>query len=285
MGWGRGLVLLWGLLGTVPALLCPRCDVTGCRDPAPCPSPHAVCRRTTLTTLRGGRHFRRELTGCDVTGPPEVVLHFRSHGELVTLREERWGEGPGGSPAPSPAPPPAGDERGAALCPTCDSSDGSCLGPSPLLPCPHPGDRCIDVTARGPRGVGEGRLRGCGRAGPCRGLLGFDSGGRGVEMKCCESAQCGLETPPPSGLRCWGCDGPSPTGCAPRALPCGGGRTRCVLARSLGPSGEPWLIRGCATPEWCETPVGLGGLWGGSGGQEGSVGQSESMGQEESGRI
>ncbi|XP_066031028.1 urokinase plasminogen activator surface receptor-like [Chamaea fasciata] len=182
MGWGRGAALLWALLGAAPALLCPRCDVTsGCR-PAPCPSPRAVCRRTTLTTLKDGREWRRELTGCDVTGAPEVVLTFRSHGELVTLREERWGGGAeeeeGAGHAPSPPPAQSGRPL---LCPTCDSSDGSCgRRPLPALPCPRPQDLCLDVISRGPAGEGAERLRGCGRAGNCRDLLAFDSGrGRG----------------------------------------------------------------------------------------------------------
>ncbi|XP_074389933.1 urokinase plasminogen activator surface receptor-like, partial [Zonotrichia albicollis] len=245
MGWGRGLVVLWGLLGTaVPALRCPLCDVTGCR-PALCPSPRAACRRTTLTSLRDGLEFRREESGCDVTGPPDVVITFRSRGEIVTLREERWGAGPEGGHAPEPAPTPPTNGSGPAplLCPTCD---GFCPAPLPALPCPRPQDRCIDVISRGPNGEGEGhRLRGCGQAGPCRGLLAFDSGrGRRGALTCCETGECEPEPGPPSGLSCWGYDGPAPSaGHAPSEGPaplrCGWGRGRCFTAWGRG----SWSLR------------------------------------------
>ncbi|XP_066064433.1 uncharacterized protein [Chamaea fasciata] len=195
MGWGRGAALLWALLGAAPALLCPRCDVTsGCR-PAPCPSPRAVCRRTTLTTLKDGREWRRELTGCDVTGAPEVVLTFRSHGELVTLREERWGGGGRGGgrggtrPFPSPTP-----ERAPPAVPHLRQLRRLLwAAPLPALPCPRPQDLCLDVISRGPAGEGAERLRGCGRAGNCRDLLAFDSSrGRGVALQCCKGSQCEL---------------------------------------------------------------------------------------------
>ncbi|XP_072704282.1 urokinase plasminogen activator surface receptor [Ciconia boyciana] len=159
-----------------------------------------------------------------------------------------------------------GPPRAPLRCLTCDAADGSCERPLAALPCPRGSDYCLDVITRLPGEMGVGRLRGCGSAGPCRGLLGLDTGhGRQVALRCCQRDQCEPEAePPPSGLRCWGCDGPEPHGCAPQVLPCRGGLTHCALARTYGPSGEPWLVRGCATQAWCETPLGVGGLRGGA---------------------
>ncbi|XP_063177656.1 ly6/PLAUR domain-containing protein 3 isoform X2 [Chroicocephalus ridibundus] len=75
--------------------------------------------------------------------------------------------------------------------------------------------------------------------GPCRALLGLESGngtrGRHVTVRCCRGGSCPREPdPPPSGLRCWGCDGPEPHGCDPQVLLCRGGLTHCVLARTYG---------------------------------------------------
>ncbi|KAM4751883.1 urokinase plasminogen activator surface receptor [Cyanocitta cristata] len=257
VGEGRGAAAaaLWGLLGTAPSLRCPLCDVTGCR-PVSCPSPHAVCRRTTLRTLRDGRELWREEGGCDVTGPPDVVITFRSHGELVTLREERWGGGGGGAAAPRPqrhrvtrrAPPAVPHLR--QLRRLLRAPPGGAALPPP--PRPLPG---AEREGPGRRGGGAAPGLWLGRAlpGPPRLRL----------------RQRPPEDPPPSGLRCWGCDGRDPSGCDPQVVPCGAGLTHCGLAWTYGPSGEPWLVRGCATPAWCETPVGLGGLRGGSRGARG----------------
>ncbi|XP_061228040.1 urokinase plasminogen activator surface receptor [Neopsephotus bourkii] len=274
---GGGWALL-GLLLLAPgphlSLRCPLCDPGGCRDVS-CPSPNATCRRTTLTTWRGGLELRREEGGCDVSGPPDVVITFRSHGEVVTLREER-------RPAPPGPPPGSPVPHRPLLCVSCDGSDGSCERPLLGLRCPRAGDACVELSegeglrGEGPKGggakggrsqrEGEGLLRGCGSAGPCREPLALETGGgRQVALKCCWSDGCEPEPDPaPSGLRCWACDGPEPHGCTPQVLTCGGGRTQCVTAQTYGPSGEPWLVLGCATPSWCQRPLGLGGLRGGA---------------------
>ncbi|XP_061875719.1 basic proline-rich protein-like [Colius striatus] len=240
--------------GLVPAAPCARRGGAGanrgggCREQL-CPSPTATCRTATLSVLTagGGRVQRALGRGCDVSGAPPVVVTFVSHGELVTLRD-----GPPGTPETPPGPPP-----GPALCPTCDSADGSC-GRRPLaaLRCPPP--------RRPLPGAGdEGRVRGCGSAGRCSGLVALDTaGGRRVTLRCCHPEQCREEPEPePSGLSCWSSDGPE--GSAGRSLRCGGGRQLCASAWISGPSDEPWLLRGCATPSWCETPLGVGGAAGG----------------------
>ncbi|XP_033929419.1 urokinase plasminogen activator surface receptor [Melopsittacus undulatus] len=253
MGGGWALLMLLAP-GSLLSLRCPLCDPGGCREIS-CPSPTSVCRRTTLTTWRDGRELRREEGGCDVIAAPDVVITFRSHGEVVTLREER---SPAHLPESPLAPPPPVLGR-PLLCVTCDASDGSCERPLQELSCPRPQDACVEIK-------GEGLLRGCGHVGSCQEPIALETGGgREVALRCCYGDLCEPEPdPPPSGLRCWACDGPEPDGCDPQVLTCGGGRTQCVTARTYGPMGQPWLVLGCATPSWCRHPLGLGGLRGGS---------------------
>ncbi|XP_074423041.1 uncharacterized protein LOC141734776 [Larus michahellis] len=161
----------------------------------------------------------------------------------------RGGQQQEGCDPPGPSPAPQGP---ALLCPTCDDSDGSCRGPPAALPCPRPTDRCLWLSTRPPGQARAQELRGCGRVGACRALLGLESGngtrGRHVTVRCCGGGSCPREPdPPPSGLRCWGCDGPEPHGCDPQVLLCRGGLPTVGARR---PSGEPWLVRGCASPDW-----------------------------------
>lgn len=225
----------------------------------PCAPHQQRCRSTLLsTTDASGRVLRREERGCAVPGVPDVTVTFLSRGRAVTLSEERCGGERCNRPRPPEPLPPPGPPR---FCPSCSATDGSCGRPPLALRCPRPGDVCLDVTTRlGGEEPGDDRIRGCGQAGPCRGLLGFESGHSLHMVRCCNSTHCGTEAePPPSGLQCWACEGPAPHGCRPTALPCRGGLTHCMLADTYGPSGEPWLVRGCASELWCETPVGLEG--------------------------
>ncbi|XP_064360573.1 urokinase plasminogen activator surface receptor [Dromaius novaehollandiae] len=303
MGPARGWALLAVLLLPGSCLRCLQCADEACA-PVTCAAHESRCRATLLTTVdeppRAPRELRREERGCapapagDVSGNVSASVTFRSRGQLVTLQELLCaGDLCNGGPAPRPRAHPS-----AALeCFTCDDGDdgddgdGSCSGPAlGRLRCPDPRDRCLALTLRlGPGGLtrtpgpaggltrtpgpaGGGRLaqalRGCGRLGPCRGLLGLDTGQSLRLARCCEGSGCNgqpEEPGAPNGAWCLGCEGPAPHGCAPRPLACRGALTHCALVWGThDASGDAWALRGCATQAWCEAgaPLGLGGLLG-----------------------
>ncbi|XP_068027004.1 urokinase plasminogen activator surface receptor-like isoform X2 [Melanerpes formicivorus] len=135
MDWSRHwelLVLLVALLQQGGALQCPHCSLGRCQL-LPCSFPNATCRRTSLSQRRGGAVLVQEEGGCDVLGPPDLTLTFRSHGALLTLSERRGAGEEQGETAPEPR------QGGRPLrCLSCDASDGSCGRPLLALPLPPP---------------------------------------------------------------------------------------------------------------------------------------------------
>nr|XP_048683807.1 urokinase plasminogen activator surface receptor-like isoform X3 [Caretta caretta] len=154
-------------------------------------------------------------------------------------------------------------------CLSCSSSDHSCSSPSLMrIRCLDPREQCVDITAISmpdefPQD--ERRIKGCGQISRCQEPLGFHNQDSFYLLQCCNSSLCNndahdyQESPLPlNGVTCFACEGNSSHGCTPEnitRLQCQGPMTHCMEAvGSHALRGPGAMLKGCATPAWCDAP-------------------------------
>ncbi|XP_074837220.1 urokinase plasminogen activator surface receptor-like isoform X4 [Carettochelys insculpta] len=248
-----GCVLLGALLSQAAALRCYSCDgPRSCEETEECGELQGQCRTTALTTIArerppvparpapapprgaarpsaelssplppGSGHFQRIQRGCDAADKPSASLSFLAHGRAVFLAEQRCATDLCNQAAPEAPSILPGQPH--LECFSCASSDRSCAGPAwPRIRCWDPREQCVDITA--------------------------------VSLP-----QDHLESPLPlNGAICYACEGNSSHGCAPENIApvqCQGPMTHCLEAMgSHEVTGPGAVLKGCATPAWCDSP-------------------------------
>lgn len=263
-----GCVLLGALLSQAAALRCYSCDgARSCQETEDCGEQQGRCRTTVLTMIARSEVSTRIQKGCDVAGKPNNSISFLSHGQIVTLAEEQCATDLCNQGAPDALS--TFHSTSSLDCLSCSSSDHSCSSPSLMrIRCQDPREQCVDITAISmpeefPQD--ERRIKGCGQISQCQEPLGFHNQHSFYLLQCCNSSLCNNdahdyeESPLPlNGVTCYACEGNSSHGCAPEnvaSVQCQGPMTHCMEAvGSHELTGPGTVLKGCATPAWCDAP-------------------------------
>ncbi|CAM4679399.1 unnamed protein product [Lepidochelys olivacea] len=263
-----GCILLGALLSQAAALRCYSCDGDrSCQEMEDCGEQQGQCRTTALTMISRSGVSDRIQKGCDVQGKPNNSISFVSHGQIVMLAEEHCATdlcNQGVPKALSSFPSNASLD-----CLSCSSSDHSCSSPSLMrIRCLDPRQQCVDIAAISTPDEfpqDERRIKGCGQISRCQEPLGFHNQDSFYLLQCCNSSLCNndahdyQESPLPlNGVTCFACEGNSSHGCTPEnitRLQCQGPMTHCMEAvGSHALRGPGAMLKGCATPAWCDAP-------------------------------
>ncbi|XP_074837218.1 urokinase plasminogen activator surface receptor-like isoform X2 [Carettochelys insculpta] len=237
--------------------------------PAPAPPRGAARPSAELSSPLppGSGHFQRIQRGCDAADKPSASLSFLAHGRAVFLAEQRCATDLCNQAAPEAPSILPGQPH--LECFSCASSDRSCAGPAwPRIRCWDPREQCVDITAVSlPQEFpqDEERIKGCGQITQCQEPLGFHNRDSFYLLQCCNASLCNnnthdhLESPLPlNGAICYACEGNSSHGCAPENIApvqCQGPMTHCLEAMgSHEVTGPGAVLKGCATPAWCDSP-------------------------------
>ncbi|XP_037738803.1 urokinase plasminogen activator surface receptor [Chelonia mydas] len=263
-----GCILLGALLSQAAALRCYSCDGDrSCQETEDCGEQQGRCRTTALTMISRSGVSDRIQKGCDVQGKPNNSISFFSHGQIVMLAEEHCATDLCNQGVPNALS--SFPSNTSLDCLSCSSSDHSCSSPSLMqIRCPDPREQCVDITAISmpeefPQD--ERRIKGCGQISRCQEPLGFHNQDSFYLLQCCNSSLCNndahdyQESPLPlNGVTCFACEGNSSHGCTPEnitRLQCQGPMTHCMEAvGSHALRGPGAMLKGCATPAWCDTP-------------------------------
>ncbi|KAF7242390.1 Urokinase plasminogen activator surface receptor [Varanus komodoensis] len=256
----------------VASLECYSCDGDrDCQETETCAEYQEQCRTTIMSILVRSRLSSYIRKGCDVGGKPNNSLTHFSGKDVVFLVEEHCDTDlcNRGIPPVMSTITARGHHRSRLDCNSCASSAETCFNTT-LVPlrCTHPGESCVDITSfTGPKEfpADEQRIKGCGQLSQCQEPLGFHNLDSFHLIKCCNTSRCNDDrqdyknTPLPwNGVTCFSCEGNATHGCSPESISkvqCQGPMTQCLEASGIhGISGENAVLKGCASPSWCDSP-------------------------------
>ncbi|XP_008111997.1 urokinase plasminogen activator surface receptor [Anolis carolinensis] len=263
------------LLLTVPhisGLQCYSCDRdTDCTEMEICEEHQEQCSTTIMTVLSRPKISTYILKGCDVSGKPNNSISHLSGNQVVFLTEEYCDTELCNKRSPNVVDVliARGRQRRTRECYSCTTADKTCSNSSlELMTCARLEEDCVDIisfTTELP--AGEQRIKGCGQLSHCQASepLGFHNQNSFHLIKCCNSSRCNSDMQdykdaplPLNGVTCFSCEGNSTHGCSPDAvskIQCQGPMTQCLEASGIhGISGENSVVKGCASPSWCESP-------------------------------
>ncbi|XP_034294310.1 urokinase plasminogen activator surface receptor-like [Pantherophis guttatus] len=269
--------VLFSLVVTdVAALQCYSCKGNSdCRDTETCKEHQQMCRTTVMTIISRPKISTYFLKGCDVSGKPNnSISHLLGH-RLVFLAEEHCETDLCNSGIPKEVPRVRdmirirGHNENLLNCYSCTAADNTCNNPSfTQMRCFWPQDRCIDIaslTDTGELPKDQERIKGCGQLSHCQDALGFQNHKSFHMVKCCNSSLCNNDVQdykraplPLNGVTCHSCEGNATHGCAPdniTTVQCRGPMAKCLEASGIhGISGNYSIVKGCASPSWCNSP-------------------------------
>uniref|UniRef100_A0A8C5SCC3 UPAR/Ly6 domain-containing protein n=1 Tax=Laticauda laticaudata TaxID=8630 RepID=A0A8C5SCC3_LATLA len=234
-----------------------------------------MCKTTVMTIISRPKISTYFLKGCDISGKTNhSISHLLGH-RLVFLAEEFCETDMCNSDVPKEIPRVTdmirvrGHNENLQNCYSCAAADNTCNNSS-LKPmrCFWPQDKCIDITSltdpeEFPKD--QERIKGCGQLSHCQDTLGFQNHRSFYMVKCCNSSWCNNDVQdykwaslPLNGLTCHSCEGDTTQGCAPdniTTVQCRGPMTKCLEASGIhGISGKYAVVKGCASPSWCDSP-------------------------------
>ncbi|XP_070621097.1 urokinase plasminogen activator surface receptor-like [Erythrolamprus reginae] len=261
----------------VVALRCYSCDGNNdCQDTEICREHQQSCKSTVMAVISRPKITTHFLKGCDVSGKPNnSISHLLGH-RLVFLAEDHCRTDLCNSGIPKEVPRvkdmihARGHNENLLNCYSCTTADNTCHNSNPkVMRCFWPQDKCIDIASLevDPEGFpkDQERIKGCGQLSHCQGAPSFQNHKSFYMVKCCNSSWCNndvqdyKQTPLPlNGLKCHSCEGNTTHGCAPiniTTVQCRGPMTKCLEASGIrGISGNYSVIKGCASPSWCDSP-------------------------------
>ncbi|XP_037372630.1 urokinase plasminogen activator surface receptor [Talpa occidentalis] len=268
---GRLGLLLWPLLLLVqiciPAswgLRCMRCERTGYCLQEECAPGLELCRTTVLRVWEGEDKLEVVERGCAHPEKTNRTMSYRTGMQIITLSETVCVSDLCNQPHLGRAPT---FPRSRYLeCASCASSDMSCeRGRDQTLQCRNPGEQCLEVvTHRSLEGslADEQHSRGCGYLPGCPGPTGFHNNQTFHFLRCCNTTKCNagtvleLQHLPLNDVQCYSCEGNSTHGCSleeTSLITCQGPMNQCLEATGSAGLGTPgYIVRGCATPSWCQ---------------------------------
>nr|XP_020668472.1 urokinase plasminogen activator surface receptor [Pogona vitticeps] len=257
----------------VASLECYSCDGDrDCQETEVCEEHQEQCSTTVMTVLARPKISTFYLKGCDVSGKPNNSIMHLSGTQVVFLAEEHCSNELCNMGAPNVVDilTARGLHRPTLDCYSCSSSDKTCFNTTSLMPmrCSRPEERCVDITSftmleEFP--ADEQRIKGCGQLSHCEEPLGFHNLNSFYLIKCCSLNRCNDDTQdyksnplPLNGITCYSCEGNATHGCSPNEVSrihCQGPMDQCLEASGIhGASGQSYVLKGCATPAWCDSP-------------------------------
>ncbi|XP_061453160.1 urokinase plasminogen activator surface receptor-like [Rhineura floridana] len=255
----------------VIGLQCYACNGdSNCQETEDCEEYQEQCSTTVMTILTRSKISSYFLKGCDVSGKPNSSISHLSGNQVVFLTEEHCGTElcNEGTLDVLDALTARGRQRSALHCYSCSSSDKNCFNASlAQMRCARPEEDCIDITAftvpeEFP--TDEQRIKGCGLLSHCQEPLGFHNQNSFYLIKCCNFSGCNDDRQdykntslPLNGVTCHSCEGNATHGCSPddiTKVQCQGPMTQCLEASGIhGISGQSSVVKGCASPSWCDS--------------------------------
>ncbi|KAK9394456.1 urokinase plasminogen activator surface receptor-like [Crotalus adamanteus] len=269
--------VLFSLVVTeVVALQCYSCSGNNdCRETETCKEHQKMCKTTVMTIINRHKITPYFLKGCDVSGKPNnSISHLLGH-RLVFLAEEHCETDLCNSGVPKEIPRVRDmihvqSHRESILsCYSCTAADNTCNNSSlTQMNCFWPQEKCVDITSlTGPEEFpkDQERIKGCGQLSHCQDALGFQNHKSFYMINCCNSSWCNKHVQdykkaplPLNGVTCHSCEGNTTHGCAPdniTMVQCRGPMTQCLEASGIhGIFGNNSIIKGCASPSWCDSP-------------------------------
>ncbi|KAG8143444.1 hypothetical protein E2320_000673 [Naja naja] len=247
--------VLFSLVVTdVVALQCYSCNGNSdCRDTETCKEHQQMCKTTVMTIISRPKISTYFLKGCDVSGKANNSISHLLGYRLVFLAEEFCETDLCNSDVPKEVPRAADN--------TCNNSSLT------TMRCFWPQDKCIDITSltdpEFPKD--QERIKGCGQLSHCQDTLGFQNHNSFHMVKCCNASWCNNDIQgykwaslPLNGVKCHSCEGDTTQGCALdniTTVQCRGPMTKCLEASGIhGISGNNSVVKGCASPSWCDSP-------------------------------
>ncbi|KAJ7304100.1 hypothetical protein JRQ81_011624 [Phrynocephalus forsythii] len=257
----------------VASLQCYSCDgERDCQETEVCEEHQEHCSTTIMTVLARPKMSTFYLKGCDVTGKPNNSITYLSGNQVVFLAEEHCGSELCNTGALDVVDvlTARGFHRPTLDCYSCSSSDKTCLNATSLVPirCARVDESCVDITSftmpeEFP--TDEERIKGCGQLSHCNEPLGFHNLNSFYLIQCCGSRMCNNDIQdyksnplPLNGITCYSCEGNATHGCSPNdvsQIQCQGPMDQCLEASGIhGTSGQSYVLKGCATATWCDSP-------------------------------
>ncbi|XP_077196958.1 urokinase plasminogen activator surface receptor-like [Paroedura picta] len=265
--------LLSSLVAQAFGLQCYSCDGdSNCLEAQVCPEHQDRCRTTVMTTLtRSGisTYYNKD---CDVSGKANNSVSYLSNNQVVFLAEEHCERELCNEHTPYVLDVllARGHPPNLRQCYSCGSADQSCSNLTlAQMRCSRPGEHCVDITSfTVPEEFfpqDELHIKGCAQLSHCWETLGFHNQNSFYLIQCCNSSLCNKETQdykasplPLNGATCYSCEGNFSHGCAPEDITqeqCRGPMSQCLEASGIdGVSGQSSIIKGCASPLWCDSP-------------------------------
>ncbi|XP_063168148.1 urokinase plasminogen activator surface receptor-like [Candoia aspera] len=264
------------VVADVVGLQCYSChDNSDCQETEVCEEHQEKCSTTVMTIVARPKISTYLLKGCDVSGKPNNSLSHLSSDRVVFLAEEHCETELCNSGVPRKAPNVGdmlrvrGRNENILSCYSCTTADKTCNSSSlPYMRCFWPQEKCVDITSftipeEFPRD--QERIKGCGQLSHCQEALGFHNHKSFYMIKCCNSSWCNNDVQdykkaplPLNGVTCYSCEGNSTHGCATdnvTKVQCRGPMTNCLEASGVhGISGKNSVLKGCASPSWCNSP-------------------------------
>lgn len=258
------------LVVQVFSLQCYSCDGGDCHETEICGEHQDRCRTTIMTILAAPKTSEYFLKGCDMSGKPNNSISHILNNQVVFLTEEHCKTDLCNNRTSYVMDilGARGFRQNSLQCYSCSSADQTCFkSPQVVMNCAKPEDTCVDitsVTALEDFPADEQRIKGCGQLSHCQDALGFHNQKSFHLIKCCNSSRCNNDMQdymtdplPLNGVTCYSCEGNATHSCSAKNITevqCQGPMTQCYEASGLhGTSKEYSIVKGCASPSWCNS--------------------------------
>ncbi|XP_030068950.1 uncharacterized transmembrane protein DDB_G0289901 [Microcaecilia unicolor] len=219
-------------------------------------------------TLRGSMFFFRYQhvkKSCASTEKADKQTSLSSSKMALSLDESYCNTDLCNEKDPPPSTVPAPNDM---QCHSCMSSGVQCnTGDISSYQCRGDQRQCVDVTFDGSiGGLSNIRMKGCAHLPHCKDTLQFYNSETSFKVACCNTALCNTNTgtevnSSPNGVQCYSCIEEGDGKCSPgkaSIVQCPGALTSCLEGfgtKSTGGVNVTTVIKGCATPDTCDSSV------------------------------